>query len=164
MKNKIYNPVRSLVSVGDNRCNGFTRSLLDRLRSIWWSTIVQSHLIKFDVLWWEIKKNLYYTSITRSRILFDFLRQYIKFDQLGLGFRGDFFWQHTPDKSLSEKVTSNSKSTTQGWQTTHNFKSFEGPVLNCRDSTNRGLLFKWISHWWNSEKCICNFSFSDVVN
>ncbi len=25
---------------------------------------------------------------------------------------------------------------TQGWQRTHNFKSFEGPVLNCRGRTN----------------------------
>ena len=25
---------------------------------------------------------------------------------------------------------------TQGWQRSHNFKSFEGPVLNCRDGTH----------------------------
>ena len=32
---------------------------------------------------------------------------------------------------------------TQGWQRSHNFKSFEGPVLNCRDgTTQRG-------HYWS---------------
>ncbi len=28
--------------------------------------------------------------------------------------------------------------TTQGWQRPHNFKKFEGPVLNCRGGTHRG--------------------------
>jgi hypothetical protein len=46
-------------------------------------------------------------------------------------------------------------------------KSFEGPVLNCRGRRNHPwFLFKWISHSWNSEQCICNFpkfSFSNVV-
>ena len=43
-----------------------------------------------------------------------------------------------------------------------NSKSFEGPVLNCRDgttyTTHQG--YNWneiISHWWNSEQYICNF-------
>jgi hypothetical protein len=41
----------------------------------------------------------------------------------------------------------------QGWRRPHIFWKFEGPV-----SQGPLWVFKWISHCWNSDQCICDFT------